>query len=251
MLNIVLPSNKIYAMNSNYKIVLKDQFENPISGKELIINNVNVTSNSNGEITFNIDFNTGNHKLTILNPLNNETVTDNIQIIARLTDNLDITMYCGANKYYKVRAFDDYGNVASGETINIIINGKSYTVKTDKNGVASVGLNKFKVGKYTVAVNYKGFKVSNKITVKSTLSAKNKSVKKGKTVKFSAKLVNVNGKPLKAKKVTFKIKGKTYKVKTNKKGIATLKLKKLKPGKYTVRTSYGNVKISNKLIIRK
>ena len=251
LLNIVLPSNKIYAMNSNYKIVLKDQFENPISGKELIINNVNVTSNSNGEITFNIDFNTGNHKLTILNPLNNETVTDNIQIIARLTDNLDITMYCGANKYYKVRAFDDYGNVASGETINIIINGKSYTVKTDKNGVASVGLNKFKVGKYTVAVNYKGFKVSNKITVKSTLSAKNKSVKKGKTVKFSAKLVNVNGKPLKAKKVTFKIKGKTYKVKTNKKGIATLKLKKLKPGKYTVRTSYGNVKISNKLIIRK
>ena len=56
---------------------------------------------------------------------------------------------------------------------------------------------------------------------------------------------------MKAKKVTFKIKGKTYKVKTNKKGIATLKLKKLKPGKYTVRTSYGNVKISNKLIIRK
>ena len=250
-LNIVLPSNKIYAMNSNYKLVLKDQFENPIVGKELMINNVKMTSDDNGEIAFSIDLNVGNHQFTIINPLNNESITDNIQIKPRLSDNADIVMYYGANKYYRVKVFDDYGKALNGETISIVINGNAYHVKTDKNGIAGVRLNKFKVGKYTVIIDYKGFKVSNKITVRSTLTAKNKSVKKKKVVKFAAKLVNVNGKPLKAKKITFKIKGKTYKVKTNKKGIATLKLKKLKAGKYTIKTSYGAVKISNKLIIKK
>ena len=63
--------------------------------------------------------------------------------------------------------------------------------------------------------------------------------------------MNANGKALKGKKVTFKIKGKTYKVKTNGKGIATLKLKKIKPGKYSIKTSYGNMKISNRIIVRK
>ena len=250
-LNIVLPSNKIYAMNSNYKLVLKDQFENPIVGKELMINNVKMTSDDNGEIAFSIDLNVGNHQFTIINPLNNESITDNIQIKPRLSDNADIVMYYGANKYYRVKVFDDYGKALNGETISIVINGNAYHVKTDKNGIAGVKLNMFKVGKYTVIIDYKGFKVSNKITVRSTLTAKNKSVKKKKVVKFAAKLVNVNGKPLKAKKITFKIKGKTYKVKTNKKGIATLKLKKLKAGKYTIKTSYGAVKISNKLIIKK
>ena len=251
LLNIVLPSNKIYAMNSNYKLVLKDQFENPIVGKELMINNVKMTSDDNGEIAFSIDLNVGNHQFTIINPLNNESITDNIQIKPRLSDNADIVMYYGANKYYRVKVFDDYGKALNGETISIVINGNAYHVKTDKNGIAGVRLNKFKVGKYTASIDYKGFKVSNKITVRSTLTAKNKSVKKKKVVKFAAKLVNVNGKPLKAKKITFKIKGKTYKVKTNKKGIATLKLKKLKAGKYTIKTSYGAVKISNKLIIKK
>ena len=238
-------------MNSNYKILLKDQFENPIAGKELMINNVKMTSDGNGEIAFNIDLNVGNHQFTIINPLNNESITDNIQIIPRLTGNEDIVMYYGANKYYRVKVFDDYGKTLKAETISIVINGKVYNVKTNKNGIAGVKLNKFKVGKYTASINYKGFKVSNKITVRSTLTAKNKSVKKKKVVKFTAKLVNVNGKALKAKKITFKIKGKTYKVKTNKKGIATLKLKKLKAGRYTVKTSFGAVKISNKLIIKK
>ena len=45
---------------------------------------------------------------------------------------------------------------------------------------------------------------------------------------------------------------KKYKVKTNKKGVATLKLKlKLKVGKYTIKTSYGKSTIKNKIKIRK
>ena len=60
---------------------------------------------------------------------------------------------------------------------------------------------------------------------------------------LKAKL-KVNGKLVKGKVITFKFKGKTYKVKTNAKGIAQKKLnknviKKLKKGKtYAVKVTY-------------
>ena len=64
--------------------------------------------------------------------------------------------------------------------------------------------------------------------------------------------MDIKGKALKNKKITFKIKGKSYKVKTNKKGIATLKLKlKLKVGKHTVKTSYGKNIIKNTIFIKR
>ena len=49
-----------------------------------------------------------------------------------------------------------------------------------------------------------------------------------------------------------KFKGKTYKVKTNSKGIATLKItKKYKVGKYTITTSYGKLKVKNTIKIKR
>ena len=97
-----------------------------------------------------------------------------------------------------------------------------------------------------------GFHISNKIIVKKTLITKNIKVKKGKTIKFTAKLLNKNGKVLKAKKITFKFKGKTYKAKTNKKGIASIKIKnKYKSGKYSVITRYKEIKIKNTVNIKK
>lgn len=74
--------------------------------------------------------------------------------------------------------------------------------------------------------------------------------KKSKVAKFKAKLVNKNAKPLKGKKITFKIKGKSYNVKTNKKGITVLKLK-LKVGKYIIKSIYGKSKVTNKIIVKK
>ena len=74
---------------------------------------------------------------------------------------------------------------------------------------------------------------ASKLTVKKT----------AKSFTLKAKL-KVNGKLVKGKQITFKFNGKTYKVKTNAKGIAQKKLnknviKKLKKGKtYTVKATY-------------
>ena len=254
-LNVDLAKDNVYTYDSNYRIVLSNQFGNPIAGKAMILNinneQYNVTSDSDGTITFNLRLGVGKYDLTLTNPANNYNVSQVIEISPRLTDNSNIVMYYGANKVFKVRVHDDNGNILKGEIVKIMIGGKSYTAKSDKDGFASVKLNRLSAKTYTVTVDYRGFKVSNKIKVKPTLTAKNKSIKKGKALIFSAKLVNSNGKALKGKKITFKIKNKKYTAKTNKKGIAKIKVRKLKVGKYTIKTSYGKVRISNKITVKK
>ena len=91
---------------------------------------------------------------------------------------------------------------------------------------------------------FNGKSVKNIITVKQVLKAKKISVKKTAN-KFTLKAtLKINGKLQKGKLITFKFNGKTYKVKTNSKGIAkkTLKksvIKKLKKGKkYSVKVTY-------------
>ena len=71
------------------------------------------------------------------------------------------------------------------------------------------------------------------------------------------KLNKVNGKILKGKKVVLKFKGKKYKAKTNKKGIAKFTLKKsvyskLKVGKkYKYTVTYGKDKVTKRITIKK
>ena len=161
------------------------------------------------------------------------------------------SVYYGNTIKYKVRIKDDTGKYAvAGKIVTIKVNGKSYSVKTDKGGYAykSIAL---KAGSYTVSVQYKGISSSSKITFKPILIAKSITKKKAKTIKFSVKLVNKYGKILKYKKVTFKFKGKKYTAKTNKYGYATVSLKNLKVGKYAITSTYGGCTVSNKITIKK
>ena len=84
--------------------------------------------------------------------------------------------------------------------------------------------------------------------------------KKAKKLIISAKL-KINGKLAKGKKLTFKFKGKTFKVKTNKKGVAKLTikskvlkklLKKVKAGKKVkYQVSYGKKTVKKTLKVKK
>ena len=95
--------------------------------------------------------------------------------------------------------------------------------------------------KYTMTTTYNGKSVKNTVTVKQVLTTSKVTVKKI-AKKFTLKAtLKINGKVVKGKWITFKFNGKTYKVKTNSKGVAqkTLRknvIKKLKKGKkYYVR----------------
>ena len=249
-----LPAYSTYTYNSNYIVSLVDSNGNKLNNADVVvyINDVAYTlkTDANGVLNYNILLSPGSYKIAVKNSPTGEVKSQDIKVVKRITENRAVTMYYGAGKYYKVKVFDDNGNPAKGVRVTFTISNKKYTRTTNNNGYASFKIS-LKPAKYTITAEYKGFKVSNRITVKSTIITKNIAVKKGKTIKFTAKLLNKNGKILKNKKVTFKFKGKTYKIKTNKKGKAILKItKKYKKGKYTIVTSYGKLKIKNIIRIK-
>ncbi len=160
----------------------------------------------------------------------------------------DITVLYTSNSYYKVKLTQD--NIPlSGKTVKINFNGANYNVKTNSNGIASFKINA-KPGKYTIKASYSGKVTKNAVTVKSIVNAKNINAKKSaKTVKIKVTLSKVNKRYLKNKVITLKFNKKTFKAKTNSKGVATFTIKnsiykKLKAGKkYTYQVIYGKDKV--------
>ncbi len=254
MSSINLPQSK-YAFNSQYIVTLYDN-NGLLNEKQvkITLNGVTqtVTTDINGQAKINVNLNPGSYSVAVENLETGEVKTQGIQVVPRLTGNANIVMYYGAGKTYNVRAYGDNGQIAgAGELVTFNVAGKNYNVRTNNQGYASFKIT-LKAGNYKVTATYKGFKVSNKITVKPTLIVKNMKVKKGKKIKYQAKLLNTNGKALKGKKITFKIKGKTYKAKTNKKGVAKITIKKsFKPGKYKVTVKYGKLTSTAKITVKK
>ena len=179
--------------------------------------------------------------------------------VFNISKNKNIAAVYSAKATYNVLVTMDGKAVGAGEKVTFKYNGKVTKISTDKSGYATLKLNtKVKVKKYDITAEYKGAKVTNKVTIKHVIKASNKNVKKSKKVtKIKVSLKKVNGKYLKAKKLKIKFNKKIYKVKTNKKGVATWKvkksmLKKLKVGKkYKYTVTYGKDVVTKKLTIKK
>ncbi len=151
----------------------------------------------------------------------------------------DITKYYKGSTKYTATFLDKNGKALSNTNVKIVVNGVSHTQKTNKNGVASLAVN-LKPGTYkVVATNPKtGYSVTNTFKILSTIKAKDISKVSSDGRRFYATFLKSSGKALANKNVKFKLNGKTYTKKTNKKGVASLALSSLKPGKYKI-TSYN------------
>lgn len=163
----------------------------------------------------------------------------------------DLTKYYTGSQKFKITLKDSDGKTISGATIRVTFNKKTIALTTNTGGYVELDTKNLNVGKYTIKAVTSSLSISKKITVKPLIVTKNLSKKKAKTVKFTAKLLNNNGKIVKNKKITFKLNGKTYMAKTNSKGIATVSLKNLKVGKYTITAIYGKSSVKNTITIKK
>ncbi|SEL09769.1 polymorphic outer membrane protein repeat-containing protein [Methanobrevibacter gottschalkii] len=196
-----------------------------------------VRTDSNGVAKLNINLAAGDHNIEIINPETGDKLNSHVKIMKRILSK-SLTMTYGDGSKFTVRIVDNNGKfVGAGQTVKFKIKGKTYTVKTNKKGFASLKIS-FSPKKYTINTIYKGFKVSNNIKVKP--------------IKLYSKWWLSNGKPLVGKTVIFKIKSKTFaKVKTNKFGYAYANLKKpLKKGSYKVTAACSGKTISMKVKIR-
>ena len=183
------------------------------------------------------DLSIGKHTLILQNPDTLEESVTTITVVSRFSGDSNVNMYYGDKSSFKVRVFDNYGNPASANQIVVIkLNKKTYKVKTDSKGYAKLSIpNTVKPGNYALTATYAGQTIKHTVKVKQSLKLSKVKVKKS-AKKLVIKATLKGKKPIKGKKLTFKFNGKTYKAKTNKKGIAkvTIKksaLKKLKVGK--------------------
>ena len=151
-------------------------------------------------------------------------------------------------KYYTITLKDSTGKALVGESVTFYFNGKTTTVKTDENGQAKLSINVATKGNYQIAVSYLGNDKNNAVTTaknikvnvqatKATFKKATLKVKKAKSVKFTLK--DSKGKAIKGKKITIKVNGKTFSAKTNAKGVATIKVKVTKKGKFLATAKFA------------
>lgn len=149
------------------------------------------------------------------------------------------------------------GKFLANTNVYVSINDDTKMVKTNSRGLITINAPK-KTGKYTITVNalerYFGVNVKVGHSVKIPKLKVKKSAKK---LVIPLQLKKINGKNVKKQRITFKFNDKVYKVKTNKKGIAkvTVKksvLKKLKAGsKITLQATYLNDTATRTLKVKK
>ena len=160
----------------------------------------------------------------------------------------DMTATAKVGKYYSITLKDSAGNKLVGENVTFYFNGQSKTVKTDENGIAKLNINLAAKGSYPITISYLGNDNNNaavavkniKVNVQKTTAVFKKAtlkVKKAKKVKFTLK--DASGKAIKGKKITIKVNGKTFSAKTNSKGVASIKVKVTKKGKFTATAKFA------------
>ena len=164
-----------------------------------------------------------------------------------------------AGKTFSITLKDSKGNALANKEVLISFNAKIYKVKTNAKGIASIKVALAKKGTYPVVVSFLGdekyngsFAVANvKVNpqkVKLTVAKKKYKLKSKKIL--TATLKATNKKAINGKSLTFIVSKKKYTAKTNKKGIAKVKVKlsKRKTYKFTVKFAGDNTfkKISKK-----
>lgn len=249
-------------------VMVMDKYGVPVPGKVLSYEldgkqkgDVTLDKNGSAVLTFANVLN-GNHKLFMSSKATGNVTNDTFEfavLLPKVNINFDMkdikvaainTAVDGnSGKYFTVTLKDALGNLVSDAKVQVTLNGNKYAVTTDANGVAKVALNIAKANVYTCAVCFLGNDAYNaafdmvKVTVTkqaAKLTAAKKTFKaNAKTKKLAATFKTAKGKAIKGKKITFKVNGKTYSAKTNKKGVATVKVKLTKKGTYTFKASYA------------
>ena len=154
-----------------------------------------------------------------------------------------IVMFYNDKLSFSVRAISENSNpVGKNKIVTFQIGKQKFNVKTNSKGIATLKIpNTIKPGKYTIKASYKGVsktvKYYKKLTVKQVLALKKVKVKKSAKKLVLTATLKKGKTPIRYKYVKFYFNGKFIKkVKTSKKGVAkvTIKktvLKKLKVGK--------------------
>ena len=174
----------------------------------------------------------------------NVTVTINPTVIS---EDL-VKMYQNDTRFY-VKFTDSTGKALTKTTVKFNIHGVFYTKKTDKYGVADLGI-MLRPGEYILTAynpvtgEEKGFN----ITVKSLIVQSDLTKYYLNNSKFQATIYDKNGSLAVGKNVTFNINGVFYTKITDSNGVVSLAIN-LRPGEYIITTMYEGLAVGNNIVV--
>ena len=174
----------------------------------------------------------------------NVTVTINPTVIS---EDL-VKMYQNDTRFY-VKFTDSTGKALANTTVKFNIHGVFYTKKTDKDGVADLGI-MLRPGEYILTAynpvtgEEKGFN----ITVKSLIVQGDLTKYYLNASKFQATIYDKNGSLAVGKNVTFNINGVFYTKTTDSNGVVSLAIN-LRPGEYIITTMYEGLAVGNNIVV--
>ena len=273
--------NKTILSKSNEELIISliDQIQNPVIAEEIIVsllesdNNlkfdpVKLVLDENGTAKFVMNLVEGNYKFLVSFDGNgyykasNSTFTTSV--VKRSSPHIIVENTLIKNDEFNVVLIDDNYNALANKVVKFIVSQNNKVLitgsgSTDANGEAKLtGLSKLSNGDYSVKIMfgddfYTDSSLTKKLTIKratvkkivkkaTKLYVAKKTFKaKKKVKKLTAKLKN-GKKALKSKKITFTVNGRKYVAKTNKKGIATVKVKLSKKKTYKVTVKFAGDK---------
>ena len=174
----------------------------------------------------------------------NVTVTINPTVIS---EDL-VKMYQNDTRFY-VKFTDSTGKALTKTTVKFNIHGVFYTKKTDKDGVADLGI-MLRPGEYILTAynpvtgEEKGFN----ITVKSLIVQSDLTKYYLNASKFQATIYDKNGSLAVGKNVTFNINGVFYTKTIDSNGVVSLAIN-LRPGEYIITTMYEGLDVGNNIVV--
>ena len=174
----------------------------------------------------------------------NVTVTINPTVIS---EDL-VKMYQNDTRFY-VKFTDSTGKALTKTTVKFNIHGVFYTKKTDKDGVADLGI-MLRPGEYILTAynpvtgEEKGFN----ITVKSLIVQNDLTKYYLNASRFQATIYNKDGSLAVNKEVTFNINGVFYTKTTDENGVASLGIA-LRPGSYIITTIFDGLAMGNNVVV--
>ena len=260
-------------------IALADQNLNPVIGKEIIVsllesdNNLNLNPvklvlDENGISKFILDLPEGNYKFLVSfngdSYYKSSNATFTVNVTKRNSPHIIVEETLIKGDEFNVVLIDDNYNALPNKAIKFIVslNDKvvlTKTATTNANGEAKLtGLSKLSNGNYIVKIvfgddYYKDSSLTKKITIKRTVAKKivkkatklyvpKKTFKAKKKVKKLTATLKNGKKVIKGRKIVFIINKKKYTAKTNKKGVATVKIKLSKKKTYKVTVKFAGDK---------
>ncbi len=167
---------------------------------------------------------------------NNASTTVNITVYPKsdviiVAEN--VTKYYHGPERFVAKIYDSELNPMVNKSVNITINGVTYTKITDSNGSVSIGIN-LGSGTYDVITTVDNATVKSSVTVLSTITGNDITKYYRNTTQYSVQVFDTTGKAVGAGKVvTFNVNGRFYNRTTDENGIATLNIN-LPQGEYII-----------------